>query len=128
MSFEEANDVVVADVFGRLDAQAALPGLVEIIDAWRPDLVLREPFEFGSLVAARSAGVRQAVVAIGVSATTEYIVPRVAAPLAELDALAGLPDGTAALAMRTADSHLRSVSARCGSDRHPNRSGTTVPR
>ncbi len=101
LSFEEANDVVVADVFGRLDAQAALPGLVEIIDQWRPDLVLREPFEFGSLVAARSAGVRQAVVAIGVSATTEYIVPRVAAPLAELDALAGLADGTAALVMRT---------------------------
>ena len=101
MSFEEGNDVVIADVFGRLDAQAALPGLVEIIDAWRPDLVLREPFEFGSLVAARSAGVRQVVVAIGVRATTEHIVPRVAAPLAELDVLAGLPDGTAALAMRT---------------------------
>ena len=101
LSFEEGNDVVVADVFGRLDAQAALPGLVEIIDQWRPDLVLREPFEFGSLVAARSAGVRQAVVAIGVSATMDYIVPRVAAPLAELDVLAGLPDGTAALVMRT---------------------------
>jgi hypothetical protein len=101
LSFEEANEVVVAEVFGRLDAQAALPGLVEIIDGWRPDVVLREPCEFGSLVAARSAGVPQAAVAIGVSATMDYIAPRVATPLAELDALAGLPDGTAATVLRT---------------------------
>jgi len=101
LSFEEANQLVVADVFGRLDAQAALPGLVEIIDEWRPDVVLREPCEFGSLVAARSAGIAQLVVAIGLSATMDCIAPLVAAPLAELEELAGLPEGAAALTMRT---------------------------
>jgi hypothetical protein len=43
LSFEQGNALVVSEVFGRLDAQASLPGLVEIINAWRPDLALREP-------------------------------------------------------------------------------------
>jgi hypothetical protein len=102
LSFERANEVVVTEVFGRLDAQAAWPGLVEVLDGWRPDLVLREPCELGSLVAACSAGVPQAVVAIGVSATTDYMRPLVSAPLAELDELAGLAEGTADTVMRTA--------------------------
>jgi UDP:flavonoid glycosyltransferase YjiC (YdhE family) len=102
MTFDEANDVVLEDVFGRLDAQAALPGLVEIIDDWRPDVVLRDPAEFGSVAAARSAGVAQATVAIGVSAVLDHFVSAVTAPLAELDAVADLPDGACAAAIRTA--------------------------
>ena len=101
MSFDEANDVVLNDVFGRLDAQAALPRIVDIIDDWHPDIVLRDPAEFGSLAAARSAGVPHATVAIGVSAVLEYFMSAVTAPLAELDALAGLPDGACAAAVRT---------------------------
>ncbi len=102
LSFEHANDLVVSEVFGRLDAQAALPGLVEIIDSWRPDVVLREPCEFASLVAARAAGIPQVTVAIGMTATTEYMVPLIRQPLAELDELAGLPDGASATAMLSA--------------------------
>ena len=102
LSFEEANEVVDTEVFGRLDAQAAWPGLVEIIDGWRPDLVLREPCELGSLAAACSAGVPQAVAAIGVRAMTDYMTPLVSAPLLELDGLADLMEGTTATAMRTA--------------------------
>src|SRR5262245_20406156 len=52
MSFDESNRVVVREVFARIDAQAALPGLVATIEAWRPDVVLRETAEFGSLAAA----------------------------------------------------------------------------
>jgi UDP:flavonoid glycosyltransferase YjiC (YdhE family) len=99
VSFEEANTIIVSEVFGRLDAQAGLPGLLETIDTWRPDVVLREPSELGSLVAARAAGVPQVEVAIGVSAMRELMVPLVEQPLAELDALAGLPEGAAAEAM-----------------------------
>jgi UDP:flavonoid glycosyltransferase YjiC (YdhE family) len=102
LSFEQANALVVTEVFGRLDPQASLPGLVEIINAWRPDLVLREPYEFGSLVAARRAGIPQVAVAIGMTATTEYMTSLIAQPLAELDTLAGLPDGAAADAMLSA--------------------------
>jgi hypothetical protein len=42
MTFEEADDLVVREVFARIDAQAALPSLVETVERWRPDVVLRE--------------------------------------------------------------------------------------
>jgi UDP:flavonoid glycosyltransferase YjiC (YdhE family) len=100
LSVEEANAIVIADVFGRLAAQAALPDLVAMVDEWRPDIVVREQAEYGSLVAARSAGVPQAVVAIGMTEMTDICDLAVAAPLAELDALAGLPEGAAAAVLR----------------------------
>lgn len=101
LSFDEANRVVLADVFGRLDAQAALPGLRRIIDDWSPDLVLRDPCEFGSMVAAGSAGVAQAMVAVGVSASIEAVEPLLTSSFAELDDLAGVPEGSAATLMHT---------------------------
>src|SRR5690242_14174976 len=51
VSPELANLTVVRDVFGRLDAQSALPRVRDLVDEWRPDVVLREPCEFGSLAA-----------------------------------------------------------------------------
>lgn len=102
LSMEEANRVVVTEVFGRLDAQAALPALTATVEEWRPDLVLREPTEFGSLAAALGAGVPQAVVAVGVTALLEQVAAMVAESLAELDALAGLALGTCSSAIRRA--------------------------
>ena len=60
LPFEEADRVVLAEVFGRLDAQAALPALGRIMTDWRPDVVVRETCEFGSLVAADRAAIAQA--------------------------------------------------------------------
>jgi UDP:flavonoid glycosyltransferase YjiC (YdhE family) len=94
LSREEANRTVIGEVFGRLDARAALPGVTEIMADWLPDVVVREFSEFGSLVAAAKAGVPQVEVATGLAATVANALPLVAAPLAELDAIAGLPDGT----------------------------------
>jgi len=95
LSRAEADRTVMAEVFGRLDAQAALPRLTEIMASWRPDIVVREFCEFGSLVAAQKAGIPQVEVAIGLSAALDPALPIVASPLAELDAIAGLPEGTA---------------------------------
>jgi UDP:flavonoid glycosyltransferase YjiC (YdhE family) len=95
LSRVEANRTVIAEVFGRLDAQAALPGLTEIMANWRPDVVVRELCEFGSLVAAAQAGIPQVEVAIGLAATVAFALPIVESPLAELDGIAGLPVGTA---------------------------------
>jgi UDP:flavonoid glycosyltransferase YjiC (YdhE family) len=87
----EANRVVAAEVFARLDAQAALPELLDIIASWQPDLVVREPYEFASLVAADSAGIGQVHVAIGMNRFGSGFADVVAEPLAELSTLAGLP-------------------------------------
>lgn len=102
LSQDEANRVVIADVFGRLDAQAALPGMRDIVKDWCPDLILREPCEFASLALARHRGIAHATVAIGVRAMTDAVTDMVAAPLRELDGLMGLPHGSCDIAMRTA--------------------------
>ena len=101
LSHDEANRVVIADIFGRLDAQAALPGMRDIVNDWGPDLILREPCEFASLALARQRGIAHATVAIGVRAMTDVVADMVAAPLRELDELIGLPHGSCDVAMRT---------------------------
>ncbi len=58
LGFDEADNVVVTEVFGRIDAQAALPGLGAAIGDWQPDVLLRETAELGSLAAAERAGSR----------------------------------------------------------------------
>lgn len=98
----EADRVVVREVFGRLDAQAALPGVAATVEAWGPDLVLREPCELGSLAAAEASGVPHATVAIGMDAALVQITSELAEPLQELDALAGLPPGRCATAFAEA--------------------------
>jgi UDP:flavonoid glycosyltransferase YjiC (YdhE family) len=103
MSVEEADGVVLREVFGRIDAQAALPGLVETIERWRPDVVVRESAELGSLAAAERAGVPHVQVCIGMHEVVSVFADAVAEPLVELGRLAGLEDGraTAALAGET---------------------------
>lgn len=88
LGFEEANVVVIRDVFGRLDAQAALPALVDAVRSWRPDVVVREPAELGSLAAAVHAGVPHVQVAIGVQQTSRLFGEHTAEPLRELAGLA----------------------------------------
>lgn len=99
LSRVEANRTVIAEIFGRLDARIALPGLTEIMASWRPAVVVREFCEFGSLVAAAKAGIPHVEVAIGVAATAAFALPILESPLAELDAIAGLPEGTASTAL-----------------------------
>jgi UDP:flavonoid glycosyltransferase YjiC (YdhE family) len=92
LSFEEADSVVIRDVFGRIDAQAAFPGVAELVDTWRPDVVLREPAELGSLAAATRAGVPHAQLAIGMQEFLRTFDELTREPLAELSRLAGLPE------------------------------------
>ena len=92
MSFEEADATVIREVFGRIDAQAALPGAQEAVATWRPDVVLHEPAELATLAAAEARGVPHAQVVIGMSEVLALMVGHLRAPLAELGALAGLPE------------------------------------
>jgi glycosyltransferase len=102
VSMEEANHIVVRDVFGRLDAQAAFPGVNEVIDRWRPDVVLRDPCEFGSLAAAERAGVPHAEVAISIGSLQLWTSDLLAEPLHELDEIVGLSAGTCSAATASA--------------------------
>ncbi len=90
LSNEAANLIVVRDVFGRIDAQAALPGMRAIVDDWRPDLILRETSEFASYAVAEEAGIPHAHVSIGLLAFAEVYLPAMEEPLAELGPNAGV--------------------------------------
>jgi UDP:flavonoid glycosyltransferase YjiC (YdhE family) len=68
---EEANEVVVGEVFGRLNTTAALPRLRAACEEWRPDAVLRDPNEYGSALAAELHGIPHARVAIGLASVEE---------------------------------------------------------
>jgi hypothetical protein len=94
LPFEEADDTVVREVFGRIDAQAGLPGVVETIERWRPDVVVRESAELASLAAAEGAGLPHAHVCIGMHEIVMRFAEAVLDPLLELDRLVGLPEGT----------------------------------
>lgn len=103
MAVEEADAVVIREVFGRVDAQAALPRLLETVESWRPDVVVRESAELGSLAAAERYGVPHVHVCIGMHEVATRFAEAVAQPLAELGRLAGLGHGqiTGALARET---------------------------
>jgi UDP:flavonoid glycosyltransferase YjiC (YdhE family) len=90
LPFAEANRFVLAELFGRLYAQAALPGLGKIMTGWRPDVVLRETCEFASVVAAEKAGIGQLEVAISMGLAGPAIVEILKDSLAELSTMAGL--------------------------------------
>jgi UDP:flavonoid glycosyltransferase YjiC (YdhE family) len=109
-TFEEMNRVMVAEIYGRLNAQAALPALTKIISDWRPDVVIRETCEFGSLVAAERAGVAQLHVAITMGRIGPGFIGLLKTSLTELSTMAGLPPGRGAELLLQADT-LTSVPA-----------------
>ncbi|HKI73891.1 MAG TPA: glycosyltransferase, partial [Pseudomonadales bacterium] len=51
------NAVVCRELFGRLNTTAALPGMRAVINEVEPQLIVREPFEPASWLAAEAAGV-----------------------------------------------------------------------
>jgi UDP:flavonoid glycosyltransferase YjiC (YdhE family) len=65
VSHDEANAVIISEVFARLDAGAALPRAREAVATWRPDVVLHESAEFAGPIAATEHGVPHARVGIG---------------------------------------------------------------
>jgi glycosyltransferase len=72
LSFDEANEVVIREVFGRLDAGAALPELERAVRDWRPDLVLRETAEVASYVVAEAQGVPHVQVDTSLTGFVDY--------------------------------------------------------
>jgi UDP:flavonoid glycosyltransferase YjiC (YdhE family) len=87
MAPEEANAVVIGEVFGRLAAGAALPGVRAMLETWRPDVVVRESYEFASVVAAEEAGIPHLRVATGLASTEEWLLGHASGqPVAEIRA------------------------------------------
>ena len=89
---------VFAEAFARIDARAALPGMIDVCQRWRPDLVVSEITEFAGPIAAAKLGVPVISVGISQQGRSEAVAAAsdVLPALDELGALAGLapdPDG-----------------------------------
>ena len=83
----EASVLGNRELFGRLAATAMLAAMDQAVRDWRPGLILRDPCEYASAVAAARLGIPAAQVAIGL-AEVEWGSIDVAAP-----ALEALRDG-----------------------------------
>jgi UDP:flavonoid glycosyltransferase YjiC (YdhE family) len=79
---EEAEAIVVGEIFGGLNVQAALPGMRSACEEWQPGVVMRDPSEYASAIAAEALGIPHARAAIGLAAT-ERAMTEIASPSIE---------------------------------------------
>jgi len=93
---EAAAAHVIGDLFAGMHARAALPAMLDLVEAWRPDVVVRETMEFASTLAAERHGVPQARFGVHLQAAVDGNAGPLglaAGPLDALRPLAGLaPD------------------------------------
>ncbi|MFD9738558.1 glycosyltransferase [Umezawaea sp. NPDC059074] len=86
----EREQYDVREGFARKTAPVRAADLLELIAAWRPDVVVCDEMDFGAMVAAERAGVPH--VSVLVIASGSFLRPEVVAePLNELRAVHGLP-------------------------------------
>jgi UDP:flavonoid glycosyltransferase YjiC (YdhE family) len=71
---DEANAIVVGDVFAGLNLRAMLPHLCAACEAWQPDLVIREQAEYASAIAADLHGVPQARLGVSLAVVEEQVL------------------------------------------------------
>jgi UDP:flavonoid glycosyltransferase YjiC (YdhE family) len=97
---DEANVVVIGEIFGRLNTEAALPGVRAAIDDWRPDVVLRDPNEYAGALAAELHGLPHVRVAISLMSTEELGLGVARGPVDDIRRAEGLPPDPDAAALR----------------------------
>jgi UDP:flavonoid glycosyltransferase YjiC (YdhE family) len=71
------NGLIDRELFAGSATEAMLDAARAACDEWRPDLVVREPCEYASAVAAHEAGIAQAQVGISLSATERRVLEMV---------------------------------------------------
>jgi UDP:flavonoid glycosyltransferase YjiC (YdhE family) len=88
MDLDSANAAMIGEYFARMDTAAALPGLRAIVEDWRPDVIVRECWEYASTLLAELRGIPIVRVALGL-AEVEALSIDLAAPAVDA-ARAGL--------------------------------------
>ena len=95
LDMESANRVMIGEFFAGLDVRAALPALGELVASWRPDVIVRESWEFASELLAERDGIPILRVGLGLvrleTETMQLAAPAVDRARAEL----GLPSDPA---------------------------------
>jgi UDP:flavonoid glycosyltransferase YjiC (YdhE family) len=97
---DEANEVVVGQIFGRLNTTAALPLMRNAFEQWRPDVVLRDPNEYSGALLAEEHGIPHARVAISLISSEEAGLGIVAGEIDAIRRAEGLEPDPRADALR----------------------------
>ncbi|HEY7455103.1 MAG TPA: glycosyltransferase [Thermoleophilaceae bacterium] len=100
LSEREQNEVVIGQIFGRLNTTAALPRLRAAFGEWHPEVVIHDPNEFASPLAAELHGVPHARVAISLSSTEGLALDMAAEELDRIRRAEGLAPDPGADALR----------------------------
>ncbi|HEV7492977.1 glycosyltransferase [Baekduia sp.] len=91
LGIDEANAQVIGEYFARIDTAATLPGVRALVEEWRPDLILRESWEYASALAAELYEVPIVRVGLGLAEVEEESIALVAPALDAQRAALGLP-------------------------------------
>ncbi len=79
LDIDTANGVMISEFFAGLDLRAGLPALREIVESRRPDVIVRESWEFGSTLVAELYGIPIVRVGLGLAEMEELSI-KLAAP------------------------------------------------
>ena len=93
--------VAIGEIFAGACASAALPGLLETMERWRPAIVVRESQEYAALVAAEKLNVPHARVGISARGSELQVIPAAAPAVDQRRHGLGLPADPEGDRMRT---------------------------
>ena len=96
LPIDDANVRVVADVFARIDARAAVPGVLAACESFRPDVIVHEVCEFAGALVGAHTGVPVVSVGIGLAALERLVMPAAEAALDDVRGELGLDAGESA--------------------------------
>lgn len=96
----EGNSIVVREIFAGACATAALPGLLQTIERFRPSIVIRESQEYAGLIAAEKTGTPHVRVAITARTSEAKLFAQAAEPVDAHCRGLGLPPDPAGERMR----------------------------
>jgi UDP:flavonoid glycosyltransferase YjiC (YdhE family) len=102
LGLDAANARMIGEFFARIDTRAALPGLREIVERWRPDVIVRESWEFASTLVADAYRIPLARVGLGLASVEEQSVALAASSVGQARADMGLPADPAGDRLRDA--------------------------
>jgi UDP:flavonoid glycosyltransferase YjiC (YdhE family) len=91
LSVEQANAAMIGEFFAGIDVRAALPGLRAIVADFKPDVIVRESWEFASTLVAELHGIPLVRVGLGLGAVEELSIRLAAPAVDDQRAALGLP-------------------------------------
>jgi UDP:flavonoid glycosyltransferase YjiC (YdhE family) len=74
LDLDAANDRMVGEFFAGIDVRAALPALTATVEEWKPDLLVRESWEFASTIVAERHDIPLARVGLGLTSVEEQSI------------------------------------------------------